>query len=442
MRRYKEYKDSGLKWIGEIPTAWESKPLKYIADITLGKMLTPADKGGYILKPYLRSQNIQVNKVDVSDVKEMWFSQSELHKYLLEFGDILVNEGGDIGRTCIWNNELQECYFQNSVNRVKMVKGDSNYYLYHFYLHHQTGHFDSIVNRVSIPHLTKEKLANVVFVSPSLEEQIQIASYLDQKTAQIDKLISDKEKLIDLLNEERTAIINQAVTKGLNPNVLMKDSGIEWLGEIPEHWNLVKLKSVTVFVKTGSTPQSDNMEYFEPQEIEWFTPGDFKTMDLNNSRRKISKKAVGDGKCKVFPANSVFMIGIGATIGKVGLISEAASCNQQINAIFFDISKMLPEYGARFLDNYSEVTVSRSSSATLPIINQNQTKDLFITMPPIIEQTNILNLIGAAEKKFSLLSSKLDQEIQLLKEYKTALISEVVTGKVDVRDGVIQESSA
>jgi type I restriction enzyme S subunit len=158
MKEQQELKDSEIEFVGKIPTDWKVLPLKFFSSITLGKMLTPEDKGGNIKKQYLRSQNIQINSVDTDDIKEMWFSDSDLTKYRLNSGDILVNEGGDIGRTCMWNDELEECYIQNSVNRVTILSGHNKYYLFHFYLYHQTGYFDSLVNRVSIPHLTKEKL--------------------------------------------------------------------------------------------------------------------------------------------------------------------------------------------------------------------------------------------------------------------------------------------
>ncbi len=213
--RYTKYKNSGFEWIDEIPEHWSIKPLKHFSEISLGKMLTNEDKGGYFYKPYLRSFNIQSEKVDISDVKEMWFSYDELKSLRLLKGDLLVNEGGDVGRTATWNEELSECYFQNSVNRVHIRLGFNHFFLYHFLLHHFTGYFDSVVNRVSIPHLTKEKLSNVSFCFPPLPEQIQIATFLDQKTYIIDDLIQKKLRKIELLKEQRQSIINRAVTKGL-----------------------------------------------------------------------------------------------------------------------------------------------------------------------------------------------------------------------------------
>jgi len=207
-----EVKDSCVEWIGEIPSHWDRIPLKQFGKVTLGKMLTSEDKGGYHLKPYLRSKNIQVERVDISDMKEMWFSDSELNKLKLEKGDLLFNEGGDVGRTCIWLNEIDECYIQNSVNRVRFENDDERYFLHLSILYHSVGYYDSLVNRVSIPHLTKEKLESVTFLRPPLSEQQQIVEYLDEQTQLIDNTISIEVKRIELLKEYRQSLISEVVT--------------------------------------------------------------------------------------------------------------------------------------------------------------------------------------------------------------------------------------
>lgn len=156
---YPAYKDSGVEWLGKVPEHWEIKKLKYIAEIILGKMLTNDDKGGYFLKPYLHAQNINWQNVNSDDIKEMWFSKQELEQYRIKLHDLLISEGGEVGRTAIWKNEIEECYIQNSVHKVTILPGNNPFYfLSLFFLYGQLGFFDSIVSRVSIAHLTKEKL--------------------------------------------------------------------------------------------------------------------------------------------------------------------------------------------------------------------------------------------------------------------------------------------
>src|SRR5690554_6318590 len=167
-------KDSGIEWLGEIPEHWEVRKLKYVANVVLGKMLCNEDKGDYFKKPYLKSKNIQWLNVDISDVEEMWFSNSELEIYRLKKGDLILSEGGEVGKTCMWNDELDECYIQNSVHKVSINSGNLNtYFLYLFNTYGKKGGFDSIVNRVSIAHLTKDKLINIKCLVPPLSEQQQ-----------------------------------------------------------------------------------------------------------------------------------------------------------------------------------------------------------------------------------------------------------------------------
>jgi len=206
-------KPSGVEWIGDVPEGWEAKKLKYFAEIKLGKMLTPDDKGGFFLKPYLRAQNLQWFKPDLNEVKEMWFSDKELENYRVLKDDLLVSEGGEVGRTCIWDNEIKEIYIQNSVNKVAIKEsGSPKFFLYCFSSCASKGYFEAMVNRVSIAHLTKEKLKEVEFPFPEPSEQTTIVAYLDQKTTEIAQAISGIEKEIALLQEYRQALIFEAVT--------------------------------------------------------------------------------------------------------------------------------------------------------------------------------------------------------------------------------------
>lgn len=206
-------KDSGIEWLGEIPEHWEVRKLKYVADVVLGKMLCNEDKGGYFKKPYLKSKNIQWLNVDISDVEEMWFSSSELEIYRLKKGDLILSEGGEVGKTCMWNDELDECYIQNSAHKVNIKSGNLNtYFLYLFNTYGKKGGFDSIVNRVSIAHLTKDKLINIKCLLPPIEEQQQIVSFIEKETAIINTTISKIEKELALTEEYKTALIAEAVT--------------------------------------------------------------------------------------------------------------------------------------------------------------------------------------------------------------------------------------
>ena len=207
-------KDSGIDWIGDILEGWGVKKLKYVAEIVLGKMLQNEDSGKDELKPYMRAQNIQWEIVDITDVKEMWFSDYEIKKYRVQKGDLLISEGGEVGRTALWNGELEECYIQNSVHKVTVDKklANNRYLLNLLKTYGKWGYFESIVNRVSIGHLTREKLKEIKIVCPPKNEQEQIVTYLDKKSSSMDEIIQKIQPQIEKLKEYRQALISNVVT--------------------------------------------------------------------------------------------------------------------------------------------------------------------------------------------------------------------------------------
>ncbi len=199
-------------WMGEVPKHWKICRVKNCGKVVLGKMLCSDDKGDYFLKPYLKSKNIGWEKVIVDEVDEMWFSASELETYRIRHNDLLVSEGGEVGKTCIWNNELDECYIQNSVHKITFFKDClPEYYLFYFGVLGALGYFKSIVNQVSIAHLTREKLVAVACLRPPYDEQKQIVEKIKVETKTIDIAISKAEREIELIEEYKKVMIAQAV---------------------------------------------------------------------------------------------------------------------------------------------------------------------------------------------------------------------------------------
>ncbi len=435
MKRYDSYKDSGIEWIGEIPSHWDCKRLKQLVESPLKYGANEAAESDDPSQPrYIRITDFGQNGVLREDTFKS-LPENLAREYLLEEGDILLaRSGATVGKTFLFQNYKGKACFAGYLIRCRFSKNrvDSRFINYYTFSNFYENWKQSIFQQATIQNIGADKYNQLLITTPPHSEQTLIANYLDQKTAQIDDLIAKKERLIQLLEEERTAIINQAVTKGLDPTVPMKDSGIEWLGEIPAHWEVMRLRNIVDTVKTGSTPPSDEIQFFEPQEINWYGPGDFENLILGEAKRKISHLAIEENKCRLFPSNSILLIGIGATVGKVGLITEPSSSNQQINAII--LKKFYnPSFYLFFLASIKEIIIMEASSATLPIFNQTQTKNIIISVPPIEEQNQIVGFIQNQTERIQTISAKTQQEIELLKEYKTALISEVVTGKVDVR---------
>ena len=214
-------KDSGIDWLGDIPEHWGLRRLKNVCDIVLGKMLCSDDKGNYSLKPYLKSKNIGWESVILDDVENMWFSDKELLTYRIKENDLLVSEGGEVGKTCIWKNELQECYIQNSVHKLTFFEECvPEYYLFWMGILGELGYFKSIVNQVSIAHLTRDKIVKVVCIYPPKEEQTQIVSHIKTETSKIDQAIAKAQKEIELIKEYKEAMIAEAVLGKFNHKIV------------------------------------------------------------------------------------------------------------------------------------------------------------------------------------------------------------------------------
>lgn len=286
-------------------------------------------------------------------------------------------------------------------------------------------------------------LKNIKIPVPNPVEQRQIAAYLNRETAKIDRLIAKQQKLIKLLQEKRQAVISQAVTKGLDPNVKMKDSGVEWLGEIPVHWSKTKIKW-NCWTTSGGTPDSKNIEAFYDGQIPWL-----RTLDLNDSVMEtaevyITEEALKATACKMLPKDTllVAMYGGSGTIGKNARLGFASTCNQAICAIL-PSGKISPNFLHFYLKYYRPFwMVDAVGTRKDPNINQDQVRNLEFPLPSLGEQEEIGEFIEREINKIDKLKTKAQGSIELLKEHRQALITAAVTGKIDVRGLVTDEEVA
>jgi type I restriction enzyme S subunit len=414
-----------------VPTPWKERILKRDFEVVLGKMLqSDQARPDETEEAYLRSANVQWEGVDVSDVKTMWFSPQEKRDLRLRDGDLVVNEGGDVGRCAVWKGELPECYFQNAINRVRpRQKGSARFLFYWLYNLKHAGFIDAVVSRTTIAHLTAEKLEAVPWPDIPPPEQQRIAAYLDASCAAIDAAVAAKRRQLETLDALRGSIITRAVTRGLNPSAKTRASGLSWLGNIPEHWKDGHLKRYARRIQTGVTPPTDTPEYYEDGTIPWFAPGSFENhIELTEPRKLINERALSGGALRMFPVGSVFVIGIGATIGKVGIIAAEASCNQQIIGIVCD-HRMIPRFLAYQLKIYEVVIPGICVATTLPIFNQVQVGYLPIVVPPVSEQQAICKHIDAKLAEVKKVAGVLQTQIATLTAYRKSLIHECVTGQ-------------
>lgn len=355
----------------------------------------------------------------------------EAAPYILEDGDLLLARSGSIGRSFIYRPQWGEVCHAGYLIRARLDEQfDPKFVFWALNSKEYWAWIESIAIRSTIQNVSAEKYADFAVPNPPLETQRHIAAFLDEKTAQIDGLIAKKRELLERLAEKRQASITQAVTKGLNPEAPMKDSGIDWLGQIPAHWEALPLRRIAETVVTGRTPPAAAGDYFTDGVVPWFTPGDFRGLLLHDSEKALIDDAFAEGLVVRYPANSVLLVGIGATLGKVGLAPMSCSSNQQINAISVG-PKHDPLFLSYFLHAFrAEVRMSASGN-TLPILNQGKTKSIVVAIPPRNEQSEIGTFLKEWDAKIDRVEGEVRKSIEHLLEYRSALVTRAVTGKIE-----------
>lgn len=436
---YKDYKSAKNAFIGRLPGSWAETSIKYGYRIVLGKMLQTEPKSEHDeLKRYLRAANIGKKGVDVGDVKQMWFSPVEIISLRLKENDVLISEGGDVGRSAIWRGEGGELYFQNAINRARPLDDCLPEFLYYWMIFVKgSGYIDIICNKSTIAHYTAEKVAATPLLKPSLEEQKTIARFLDHETTKIDELIAKQERLIELLKEKRQAVISHAVTKGLNPDVPMKDSGVEWLGEVPEHWSVQHLKQLAV-LQSGiakGRAVSDEAISVPMLRVANVQAGYIKLDDVHEifiEPAELSRYALRAGDVLMNEGGDNDKLGRGAVWQ-----GEINPCIHQNHVFAIRPHSVEPEWLTAVTSaEYARFHFYRvaKQSTNLASISSSNIKETPVTVPPAPERAAILEYVEKITLKIDRALIVGAKQIELLKERRTALISAAVTGKIDVRN--------
>ena len=421
MERYSEYKDSGVKWLGEIPSHWELRKMKYTFDERSQKgfpnepLLAATQNHGVILKSQYENRTVEAVK-SLDTLK------------LVEIGDFVISLRSFQGGLEYAHNRgiISPAYTILTPTHIKAS----------FFKHLSKSDIFISLLKSSVTGIREgqnidyNKLKESLLPIPPEEEQNAMGLYLDAATSKIDKAIAMQQKMIDLLNERKQIIIQNAATKGLDENVEMKDSGVEWIGMIPKHWKILKLKRCAS-IKTGTTPPTNERKYFDGGRISWFTPGDLNDLHLEFASKMITQKAIDDKVGRLFPAKTIYFVGIGATVAKVSACDFAASSNQQINAIICKES-LDYRFATYVLKSEQEFIRNMANYVTLPIINQSDTGLIDMIVPPKSEQQAIVAYLDKEMQRFDSAITNCQRQIALLQERKQIIINEVVTGKVKV----------
>ena len=438
MKRYTEYKDSGVPWIGEIPRDWDLNKIKYSTYVK-GRIGWQGLKSDEFIDegPYL------VTGTDLINGKINWDTcyhiseerYNEAPQIQLENGDLLITKDGTIGKISIVSNKPDKAILNSGLFVTRPL---CNIYITKFMywiLNSKVfwSYFEYLETGSTIKHLYQETFENFSFPVPNIQTQHSIADYLDRKTAAIDTLISDKQKMIDLLKEKRQAIISEAVTKGLDKNVQMKDSGIEWIGEIPEHWEVKKLSYIAKTI-SGGTPSRDKIEYWKNGTIPWMSSGEINNEFISNTKEFITALGMQNSNAKILPKHTVMMAlnGQGKTKGKTAILEIETTCNQSLVGFVCDdreVEYKFLFYVFKTIYKYIRSLVGDESREGLSVSFLRQQR---IAVPSISEQQKIIQYLDSITYNIEDIIRDVDLQIEKLKEYRQAIISEAVTGKVAI----------
>jgi type I restriction enzyme S subunit len=444
MKKYPKYKASGVEWLGEIPSEWNDYKVKFAVNVnkyTLSESTAPEFEFRYIDIESVTGSSIEKTQ------KIIFENAPSRARRIVMNGDVILSTV----RT-----------YLKAIAQVKGIEGEivastgfavfsaskiviSNYLKYLAVNDHFIQSIECRSKGTSYPAIAPSELVTIKVSIPPLPEQHSIVRFLDHKTNRIDRFIANRQKQIELLKEQKAAIINKAVTKGINPNAKMKDSEIEWIGEVPEHWMIGKVRRVlnilTDFTANGSFADlAKNVKYLDtPDHSRLIRLTDLRE-DLTNEGIYVNKEAHKFlAKSELF-GGEILMANVGAYAGLVCLVPKldfVATLGPNMFLLKFDDKQMSNQFAFTLLGSncYYKLLMNKALSSAQPKLNKEDVKSIDFIFPPTHkEQDAILEFINEETSNVATIISKYQKQIDLMLEYRTALISQAVTGTIDVRD--------
>ena len=398
-------KESGIDWIGQIPEEWEVTKLKYALLISNGKDYKDieVEEGGY---PVIGSGGVFARSRD----------------YMYDGDVVLLGRKGTIDKPLFYSGKfwtVDTMFYSTALN------GNNIKFMYYSSLLIPFSYYSTAT---ALPSMTQSDLNNHVLCLPSISEQQKIADFLDKKTAQLDKVKALLEEQIQKLKDYRASLIYETVTKGLDKTVPMKDSGIDWIGQVPQGWGVKRLKDYVDF-QTGTTPPNSIGVNQEGKGIRWFKPGDFsdECVDLTGAENYITSEVVNQQKLSVYPEKTILVVGI-ASIGKVGYSENHSYSNQQITALKV-IGQIFPKYLAYFMFSSGKYIRETALYTVVPIINNQYLSSLKIVLPNLEEQESIVEYLDRQIMQINKMIVIKNQQIENINKQRQTLIYDYVTGK-------------
>lgn len=457
---YPEYKDSGVEWLGDIPSNWSVYSLK--------RSVTGCTNGIWGDEPngendliVLRVADFDRNKLRISDDKLTYrsISEKESRSRLLAKGDLLIEKSGGGDKTLVGCVVLFDKNFaavtSNFVAKMSAHDGYYSGFLNYAFSHLYNGriNYPSIKQTTGIQNLDSESYLMERFCFPSYTEQRTIAAFLDYETARIDKLIAQQQRLIELLKEKRQAVISHAVTKGLNPDAPMKDSGVEWLGEVPEHW-VVTLLRYFITTRKGVAFKAQD---FCDDGVAVVKASDIKEFSFKGASTSLPAIFLSEYPKAILRSGNIVLSTVGSTpdvknsaVGQLGMLPEeldGALLNQ--NTVVFEANSIMCDNDFLFLilqtQGYRDhLDLHAHGTANQASLNVTDMLNFSLPLPPLKEQRCIVDLVRGKLDKLNRLEQLGIEAQKKYQERRTALISTAVTGKIDLRGWTapVQEGAA
>lgn len=431
-KRYPNYSEKGIDWLGEVPEHWDISTPRLMfeeikdknTDSERTNFLSLVSKKGII--PY-EEKGSMGNKMSVNIDHYTLVNKGDFVLNSMNFGiggfgvspyDGITSPAYVVLRPDVEENltsYLSRIFEDEGFQKGTAILGDG---------------ILELRRAIGWKHLKRQPIP-----IPTLEERIAIARFLESGLDDIDELILALQNMLVKLEEKRSALITQAVTKGLNPNLPMKDSGINWIGEIPKHWKSGSLGYYST-METGSTPNRGNSKYWTG-DIPWVKTGEINYQDISATEETISELGLKESSCKIIKPDTLLMAlyGQGATRGRVAVLSVPATCNQACAAV-----SPTTDVNVRFLEKFLFSAYNHirtlGNQTTQPNLNLELIRKIRILVPPLDEQNEITFFCDQTYARISELISKTESKIKKLAEYRTSLVSAAVTGKIDVRESI------
>lgn len=425
----REMKDSGIEWIGKIPAHWALSKVGMFYNIVLGKMLQSeqsSDSDTY--EKYLCAMNIGNNALKYDVLKKMWFSEKERQQYKVQKGDLIVVEGGDVASCDIVKEDVSDLYIQNALHRVRAKKDFTLEFLrYSLMMAKAQGYISLICNKATIAHFTKDKFSSLPFLAVPVDEQLKIVQVLDKKCAQVDALITNIQTQIEKLKAYKQSMITEVVTKGLDPTVPMKDSGVEWIGEIPKHWSVIPSKFL--FANCDERRREGDVQLTASQKYGMISQEEY--MRRENARIVLADKGLENWK-HVEPFD--FVISLRSFQGGLEM-SEVTGCATWHYIILRARQRIHPYYYKWLFKSSMYITTLQRTCNYIrdgQDLRYSNFVKVPLCIPTLYEQQKIADFLDRKCAKIDHLITLKQSKIEKLEQYKRSLIYEYVTGKREV----------